>query len=559
MKIEAYVGREINRVQKKDKSWEVRVGDKFFIDFANFSHIGIFGKSSTGKSYAAGVLIEESILAKANPFATIIIDPLGTFSTMRIPNRTGEIETWNKLLDKNDMAPMGMASKKLRIMIPAESVGEFDKLMYDSVFSISARNFSEDLFAYAFKFKLIDPQVSLYRKVRRQLLKKFDKKEGDKREEDFSLEDIINEIHETSYHSETKEALIHRLEDLGYLEIITKSAPEIYDLIKPDQAISFNLSGCSEFTRRLIVNFLAKQIMECRNLINSKINLAKIKFEMQEKHWKQRINWYLPPVRLIIDEAHEFLPHNNVLKKYIKEGRNLGCVIGFISQSADLGLIDAYANMIHLFIGPMRLEQDINALRALTATKKTPAEFKNMIKQQSNGCFTYFNLNEEDSQKIIQFRPRYSHHPASNKAEKEKEFLITPGDNEEETESEESEEEKESDEDSETEVEEETKSEETEEETESEEDQEADPELEEIKVQAEKEKEGADRYFRPEKYSKSKEESAKIGLCDCLLSIEGEYLCREDFSKKRCGDPVVVCRECTRPHQIKQSEGVVHE
>jgi hypothetical protein len=367
------------------------------------------------------VMIEELINAENNPFATIVIDPLGNFATMKIPNRSGEIETWNKAVKKQkEVEPKGMDPKKLKILIPQESVTKFDKLMYDSIFSISPMNLTDDLLGYAFDFDPLDAQASLYHKVRYRLIK-----ESKESKVKFSLDDIINEVSLAEYHPQTKDSLIRKLESLRGLGLVTNEAPEIYDLVKSNECLIFNLSQSSTYTNRIIVNFFAKQLMEYRSLITSKINLAKIKLELEEKNWRQYNDWYIPPVKLIIDEAHEFLPNNPTLATYIKKGRNLGCTIGFISQSADLNK-SAYANLSHLFIGPMRFDEDINTLRALTATERSPDNFKKLVKQQKNGCFVYYNLNELDSEKVIKVRPRMSLHPAGNKPENERKYIITP-------------------------------------------------------------------------------------------------------------------------------------
>lgn len=415
--INAYLGREISYNIDVDKKQHVVLKDKFTLNLESFEHIGIFAKSSGGKSYGALVLLEESILVPHNIFSTIFIDPLGNSSTMRIPNRTGEIDVWNNLLNRNEISPKGMG-EKVKFIIPADSIKKFDKLMYDATFSIATKNLTVELFCYAFGLKPLDAQASLYGKVKKQM-------DGEYEGNDYSLEEFLEQIRSVDYHPSTKDALIRKLEALENLNFITKSAPEVYDIVKPNQALIFNLSMSSRYTNRLIVNFFAQQLMEHRNLINSKINLAKIKIELEEKEWRQYNDWYLPPVRLIIDEAHEFLPRNPVLQTFIKLGRNIGCLMGFISQRADLEK-DNYANMGHLFIGPMRFDEDISTLRALTGTERSHDNFKKLVKQQTNGCFLYHNLNSLYSEKLIRIRPRYSLHPASNQAENELKYLDVP-------------------------------------------------------------------------------------------------------------------------------------
>lgn len=414
---DAYLGREISYNIDVDKKQRAILKDKFTLNLESFEHIGIFAKSGGGKSYGALVLVEESILAAHNFFSTIFIDPLGNSSTMRIPNRTGEINAWNELLNKHEISPKGMA-EKVKFIIPAESVSKFDKLMYDETFAISAKNLTLELFCYAFGLKPLDAQASLYGKIKKIINEEYG---GD----DYSLSEFLERIRVTDYHPASKDALIRKLEALENLNFITKHAPEVYDIVKPNQALIFNLSMSSKYTNRLIVNFFAQQLMEHRNLINSKINLAKFKMELEEKEWRQYNDWYLPPVRMFIDEAHEFLPRNPVLRTYIKIGRNIGCLMGFISQRADLEK-DNYANMGHLFIGPMRFDEDISTLRALTGTERSHDNFKKLVKQQTNGCFLYYNLNNLYSEKLIRVRPRYSLHPASNKAENELKYLEIP-------------------------------------------------------------------------------------------------------------------------------------
>ena len=411
MKIPAYLGREIIGTRGINNTWKYSLDKEINIDLSRLEHFGIFARSGGGKSYAMGDLAEESIIHKNN-FATLIIDPLGNFTTMKIKNTTDEVEIWNKNLNRNELKPTAL-NDRIRILIPKESIPFIDESMYDGVFGLNADSLTDDLFCYAFGMQTSDLQPSLLRKTKRFL---------DKAGTPYTLSDISIEIRNQEAHPQTIDALANKLDILYSLGLITNNAPEIYDILKPNTTTILNLSMSSSYTNKIIVNFLAKQLIKYRSIISSKINLAKIKLEQEEEQWRQYNNWYQAPTRIIIDEAHEFIPGNSTLKKLIKKGRNLGIVVGVVSQSADLSKT-VYANMTHLFVGQMRFNEDINLLRNLTSTDLTPDEFKKIIKRQGNGNFVYFNLNK-DTYKEMKFRPRLTLHPASNQVQDEKKYLI---------------------------------------------------------------------------------------------------------------------------------------
>jgi DNA helicase HerA-like ATPase len=419
--IPIYLGRE-GIPDFSDNKMKINLKDKnpdkvkkVFLDLSNFEHFAFFGKSGSGKSYALGVLIEESVIQNS-PFATIIIDPLGNFSTMEIANRTNEIENWNKELNRRDIDQNyakknhDIIKRKTKIMIPAESTEFFDPLMYDETFSINIRSLDENLFCYAFDMKSTDPMISLLTRAKKRL-------KGTK----YTISDLITDIELGSGHHATKDALVRKLEILESLNLVTNDAPEIYNIVHENETLIFDLSMSSEYTNRIIVNFLAKQLMKYRHIITGKKNCSKKLIAREAIEWRKYNSWYLPPIRLIIDEAHEFIPGNKVIKKVITQGRNKGFLLGVASQSADLSKA-IYENITHVFIGKMKYEEDITAVKKLTATELSSQKFKALVKSLGKGMFLYFN---DDCQHILmKFKPRYSFHPASSKLENEKKYLI---------------------------------------------------------------------------------------------------------------------------------------
>ena len=380
------------------------------LDFSKKEHSLIIAKSGSGKSYLAGVIAEEAISAMENNYAMLMIDPMSVLHTLRKSGEIEPIQDWNIQMSMNKVNPKGM--KNVEIWIPEGDKNEFDPEMYDRTFSFKANELTPDILSHTFDLPGLEPQISLFRKARSFLMKE---------NLDFSLNELTEKIWESfedwHFKSQTVEALFCKIDILKELGIITKNGIQLSDLIQEGKVSILDVSMSDSYASKAIVNFLAERILKIRKKMKRKIDLAKEKGCLIYKP-----NNYIPHVLLLLDEAHNFLPHNKILKTYIKEGRNNGCMLSAISQSPDLDK-HTYANIVHLFVGQLTYKDDLDGVMKMLPIEKKPSQFRKEVKNLDVGNFYYYNSNKK-LEKRIRIRPRKTLHSAQTEIQNENRYFI---------------------------------------------------------------------------------------------------------------------------------------
>ncbi|MEX2756972.1 MAG: ATP-binding protein [Candidatus Sigynarchaeota archaeon] len=412
---QAYIGRPYTVVHGKEGKIVKFTLDKFnpvFIDFSSKKHTLIVSKSGGGKSYLAGVVAEELVRVMDN-YCTVLVDPMGIFNTLGVANNNmAELDKWNEQIP-DDVIPGAI---KCTVYVPAGDATNFLPGTYDKIFALRAPEFSYSTFCYAFDLDALEPQVNLYRKAQALLLRERGT---------YTLDELVAFVREhgseMKFQAQTVEALVTKLEALAGLGIIAKSAPEISEIIRDREVVVFDLSLSSNYVAKILVSFLAEKIFMLRRQITRMITKAKSGHVGAKL---QRPWWYIPPVQLVIDEAHEYLPNNQSLRNVIKKGRNCGMMITAISQSPDLTK-DLYANISHVFVGPLIYDSDIAAMRAMLPIEQGLKEFRAEMRSLVPGTFFYCNVDSKTFVKL-KVRPRRTMHPATTELDDERKFFETP-------------------------------------------------------------------------------------------------------------------------------------
>ncbi|NLJ20822.1 MAG: ATP-binding protein [Bacteroidales bacterium] len=402
MKKEALIGREIiGQTFDTKKNKKLKLGSHITIDFTRKEHTMIIAKSGSGKSYLAGVIAEELIKTIDN-YAVILLDPMGIFSTLSIANNGPEVEAWNS--EFPDVEPKGLDN--FEVWIPAGDIEHFDKDMYDKAFSLSCKDLSFSTLCFAFDMDPLEPMVNLFRKAQTNIAKQNPNYGL------YSLKEYIKEHgKDLDFKEQTIEALCTRLDALQELKLITDYGSKFSEMVQRNKIVVFDLSMSSSYTARIIVNFFAEHLLSRRKVITKKLLKA------QQDETKIEIEDYIPPTQLLIDEAHNFLKGNPMLEKFVKEGRNVGCMLTAISQSPDLNR-HVYANIIHLFIGQLVFSDDIMVIRGMLPFEEKADEFRSEVKNLDVGCFLYYNIDRKIKKKM-KVRPRETMHPASTELKDE--------------------------------------------------------------------------------------------------------------------------------------------
>lgn len=399
--LNGYIGVQYVELHDKTDSWsEILSPDKkVWINLSDKYHKCLMGITGSGKSYGARILCEE-IIEKNIGYGVIIIDPLGVYCSMKTPNDSKDIDKWNRMLNRVDIRPKGF--EDCEIWIPEGAQKTYDEnsneKMYDYVFGINVSDISIDSMCDAFRLDATSPQINLLRDCK-----------ADLKTEKYDLNKLISTIKGREDYSEsTIHALVGRLRALDDMGILSKREFNLHEMIKKNKTIILDLSFYDTENSRLIVNFLCEKLMKSRRIISRKIEIA------MSKNSTIEINDYIPPIQLIIDEAHFFLEdENKILLQAIKTGRNNGLILTLITQSFDIPK-RMLGNVSQLFIGKMSMVEDIEKAYKMTYTTMSLNSFKILVKGLSEGKFLYIGIIENKFFKF-KFRPSLTRHPATTK------------------------------------------------------------------------------------------------------------------------------------------------
>jgi len=256
-------------------------------------HCSILAKTGSGKSYTAGVLIEE-LLEKNIPL--LIIDPHGEYLTLKYENKS---EEERKQMEKYGITPKGYASK---VVIYTPSNFSINPAA-DKLFRLDGVNLSvSELYDL---FPLSDAQLGvLYQCINDIKAKK----------EFYTIEDIIKKVVESK--SSAKWRMVHYLERIRETGILSDSPTRIEDLVKVGQAAIVDMKGADPKLQQLIVYRICKEVFEGRKMDK------------------------IPPFMLVVEEAHNFCPErgfekavsSNIMRTIASEGRKFGLGMLVISQ-----------------------------------------------------------------------------------------------------------------------------------------------------------------------------------------------------------------------------------
>uniref|UniRef100_A0A7C3YQ40 ATP-binding protein n=1 Tax=Geoglobus ahangari TaxID=113653 RepID=A0A7C3YQ40_9EURY len=247
-------------------------------------HMAILASTGSGKSYLAGVIVEE-LLKPYNRAAVIVFDPHGEYYTLK------EIEGMDEFRD-GDYRPyvriFGREDIKLRL-----SELEFDELV----------NILPNL---------TDKMEAILNKIYRDLSGNH-----------FTVSDLIKRIKELEKSEETTaKGLLWRIERyLKEIDLIDDYRHmELKSLAKPGQVSILQMTEMSDLEQEILVSALMKRILKAR--INA-----------EKGNSGERLEY---PVFVIIEEAHRFASRESrsfkVLRTILSEGRKFGVGVCLISQ-----------------------------------------------------------------------------------------------------------------------------------------------------------------------------------------------------------------------------------
>ncbi len=267
---------------------ETNVKVKLDVNSLVQKHVCILAKTGSGKSYTAGVIIEE-LLDKNVPL--LIIDPHGEYSSMKHPNEKAKNNEFG-------VEPKGYA-KQIKVYAPPTSpfADKADELLILDGLNLSAEELIE-----LTGLKNPTAQALLYQAIKNL--------KGDS----YTIEDVIDEVEQIKHNS--KWALLGALTKVAESGLFGSRPTNIAKLLERGKASIIDLRGVEPAYQDLIVSRICAKL-----------------FEMRKRN-------EVEPGMIVIEEAHNFIPERgfdravstNVLRTIASEGRKFGLGLMVISQ-----------------------------------------------------------------------------------------------------------------------------------------------------------------------------------------------------------------------------------
>jgi hypothetical protein len=267
------------------------------------THMAILAGTGSGKSYTAGVLVEE-LLSPHNRAAVLIFDPHGEYGTL------AEMRGHAAFADADGYSPQVKVLTPEDVRIRISSLDYYDILMLLPEMS--------------------DRQQSILSKAYTILNRH---RRGDYR---WGVSDLIAAVYEADRTQDDEgnekigssapaiEWKLERLARSQYFHAFEHLAPK--DLFEPGQVTVLQMNEISQEEQQVICAAVLRQA-----------NLARM--NTQKELITPEDESYLPyPVFILIEEAHRFAPAHEpsrckmILRTILSEGRKFGLGVGLITQ-----------------------------------------------------------------------------------------------------------------------------------------------------------------------------------------------------------------------------------
>ena len=278
------------------------------------THLAIIASTGSGKSYLAGVLLEE-LMMPYNRAAVMIIDPHGEYGTLQEMQNIAAFSEGNY-------------KPKVRVFRPDDVRVRIDSLTIADLRYLLP-NLSEKMQyqlsrAYGFAQRSFKGGVYTLEQLLYAVRQTAEGKKSGEDEDSFDSED-----------DPTTGALIWRLHAVLNNSRIFNDFEnlELDELFRPGQCTVLQLNEVDQREQQVIAATMLRRVYQAR------LDTTKGKVDRGDKN-------YVPfPVFCLIEEAHNYAPaaadavSTDVLKTILSEGRKFGVSVGLISQRP--GKLDA--------------------------------------------------------------------------------------------------------------------------------------------------------------------------------------------------------------------------
>lgn len=267
------------------------------------THMAILAGTGSGKSYTAGVLVEE-LLRPYNRAAVLIFDPHGEYGTLEALRGHPAFE------GEDGYRP------RVKILQPSEVRIRISSLNYYDILALLP--------------DMSDRQQSILNKAYGLIQKNYSHTER------WNVHDLIQAVYEADRVTDEDgnekigssaaalEWKLDRLANSDYFHQVEHLCPK--DLFLPGQVTVLQMNEISQEEQQVICAAVLRQSNQAR------MNTHKEKIQPDDEN-------YLPyPVFILLEEAHRFAPAHEpsrckaVIRTILSEGRKFGLGVGLITQ-----------------------------------------------------------------------------------------------------------------------------------------------------------------------------------------------------------------------------------
>jgi DNA helicase HerA-like ATPase len=271
------------------------------------THLAILASTGAGKSYTAGVLVEE-LMRPYNRAAVLIVDPHGEYDTLR------SIESDQNFSGADNYRPEVKIFTHDRIKVRFSSLTEADiKYLLPEGTSDKMLHFLSQAYRSLTAGERGARELWSYYDLRDEV--KAQKYEGNERSESSNASSIEGLLWRLDSRFDRPDSIFSDNEHIPLAE-----------LFRPGRCTVLQLSDIEQNEQQVVVATLLRRVNKAR--------MATVRGEALTG-----TDSHLPyPVFALLEEAHRFAPagqtvvSTNILKQILSEGRKFGVGIGLITQ-----------------------------------------------------------------------------------------------------------------------------------------------------------------------------------------------------------------------------------
>jgi uncharacterized protein len=275
------------------------------------THLAILASTGSGKSYTAGVLVEE-LMRPFNRAAVLIVDPHGEYHTMSSIQGSAvfagddgyrpEVKIFTP--DKIKVRFSTLTEADVKYLLPE---GTSDKMLH--FLGQAFRSLNDELKAQGKRDYLYG-----YHDLRDHVVKQQYGKDDSNAGDGGNVSSIQGLLWRLDSRFDRRDGIFHTHEHI-----------ELNDLFRPGRCTILQLSDIEQHEQQVIVGTLLRRANKAR--------MMTVRGEATAGE-----NYLNYPVFALLEEAHRFAPagasvvSTNILKQILSEGRKFGVGIGLITQ-----------------------------------------------------------------------------------------------------------------------------------------------------------------------------------------------------------------------------------